>query len=145
MKIIILLLLTCLTASAQYRFNIYRYSIATNASIASNAVSTVGTSVDVGSGTEATIQIAFKQTNGTNAVPTDATNNLVSVWDTSLDGTRFTNRFSFTLKAQATTNEVWGTTNFTTEWPWLRLVNITNTTGAIVTNYSVTVGNKIGL
>lgn len=136
-----LIMLSCLTASAQFRYNLYTFSIATNASIASNAITTINSAVDVGSGTEATVQVAFKQ-----HLPIhSSTNDIVTVWQSSLDGTRFTNEFTFALKAQATTNEVWDRTNFAVKLPWLRLVNITNTTGAIVTNYSVKVGQKIGL
>lgn len=143
-KFSILILLACLTASAQYRFNLYTATIATNASIATNAVATYGQSFDVGAGTEATIQVAFKL-NSTNVSAT-ATNAWVTVWDTSMDGTRFTNRFTFSVYGNGTTNtEAWGTTNFTVEWPWLRFVNATNLVGETVTNPSVKVGNKIGL
>jgi len=142
--IIALLMFAALTAQAQYRFNIYRFTVATNASIATNAVATIGSSVDVGSGTEAIIQVAFKL--NTNGMPANATNGLVTVWDSSLDGSRFTNRFTSTVYGNNTTNnEAWATTNILTEVPWLRLVNITNTVGATVTNYSITVGNRIGL
>lgn len=145
MKTLISIILFCaFSASAQYRFNVYRYSIATNATIATNVVATIGTAVDVGSGSEAVIQVAFKQS--TNGFPANATNALVTVWDWSLDGTRFTNRFTFSVYGNNTTNiEAWATTNILTEMPWLRFVNATNLTGATVTNYSVTVGNRIGL
>jgi hypothetical protein len=90
------------------------------------------------------IQVAFKLS--TNGFPANATNGLVTVWDSSLDGTRFTNRFTFTVYGNNTTTvESWAHTNFAVEVPWLRFVNATNLVGATVTNYSVTVGNKIGL
>lgn len=131
--------------SAQYRFNQYQTTIATNASYSTNSVTTFNQSFDVGAGTEAWIQIAFKLNNGTNAIPSSATNDFVTVWDTSLDGSRFTNRFTFALKGNASTNEAWGLTNFPVSLPWLRLVNATNTVGATLTNISIRVANQVGL
>jgi hypothetical protein len=146
MKIIILLLLTCLTASAQYRFNLYTVSLATNAFVGTNSFSSSGTQAfDVGAGSTASIQLAFKM--ATNDYPHFATNEVVTVWETSMDGTRFANRFFFNLTstATATNAEVWGRTNFPVTYPWLKYVGVTNLNQARMTNYSIKVGNKIGL
>jgi hypothetical protein len=147
MKTLISIILLCaLSAQAQYRFNIYTAGVATNAYIGTNSYSTTyATSFDVGAGTEAIIQLSFKM--ATNDYPHFATNDVITTWQTSLDGTRFTNQFQFKLTstATATNTEVWGMTNFAVELPWLRLVSVSNLNQARLTNYSIRVGNKVGL
>jgi hypothetical protein len=144
MKTIIAIIITAaamLTASAQYRFTIYSASVATNASIASSNHSTINQSFDVASATNAIIQLHFKLANLTNATP--ATNSIVTVWDASLDGSRFTNQFTYTLFGNNTTNtETWDYTNSALTLPWLRLRYITNNTSGTLTNYGVKVGKR---
>ena len=141
MKIILALLLTALTASAQYRFTIYSATIATNAAITSSNSAVYNQAFDVGSSTAAVIQVAFKNTVLTNATP--ATNSIISVWEESLDGSRYTNQFTFTLYGNNTTNtESWAYTNSAVTLPWLRLVALTNNTSARITNITVKVGKR---
>ena len=141
----ILWLLLFNTASAQYRFNQYVVGVATNAFIGTNSYTNYNVAYDVGSGTEATIQVAFKM--ATNDYPQFATNDVITTWASSMDGVRFTNYFQFALKstATATNTEVWGLTNFVVELPWLKFVGITNLNQARLTNYSIRICNKVGL
>lgn len=146
-----LLLLTLMAfcvigANAQYRFNQYTASIATNSFVGTNSYSTTGSqSFDVGSGSTAWIQLSFKM--ATNDYPQFATNDIVTVWQSSLDGTRFTNQFLFKIQSTvtATNTEVWGMTNFAVTLPWLKFVGLTNLNQARLTNYSIRVANKVGL
>ena len=145
MKIILILMLIALNASAQYRFNQYTATVATNAYIATNSSTTYNVAYDVGAGSTACIQLAFKMS--TNDYPHFATNDVITTWQSSLDGTRFTNQFQFKLTstATATNTEVWGLTNFTVTYPWLKFVSISNLNQARLTNYSIKIGNKIGI
>jgi len=146
MKPIIILFLSMACASAQYRFNSYTAGVATNAYIGTNSYSTTySTAFDVGAGSTACIQLAFKM--ATNDYPHFATNDVITTWQSSMDGTRFTNQFQFTIKsnASATNTEVWGLTNFNVTYPWLKLMSVSNLNQARLPNYSVRVGNKIGI
>ena len=145
MKIISMLMLIALNASAQYRFNQYTATVATNAYIATNSYTDYNVAYDVGAGSTACIQLAFKM--ATNDYPHFATNDVITTWQSSLDGTRFTNQFQFKLTstATATNTEVWGLTNFTVTYPWLKFVSISNLNQARLTNYSIKIGNKIGI
>jgi len=147
MKTLISIIILCaLSASAQYRFNSYTAGVATNAYIGTNSYSTTySTAFDVGAGSTACIQLAFKM--ATNDYPHFATNDVITTWQSSMDGTRFTNQFQFTIKsnASATNTEVWGLTNFNVTYPWLKLMSVSNLNQARLTNYSVRVGNKIGI
>ena len=136
----ITLALLTFTASAQYRFVIYPATIATNAAIAPSNYATINQTFDVASAPSAILQLAFKLTALTNSTP--ATNSIVTVWEQSLDGTRFTNRFSFSIYANNSTNEVWDFTNSATSLPWLKLLWITNNTSATLTNHSVKIGKR---
>jgi hypothetical protein len=142
----ILLLCACLTAPAQSKWNNYTAGVATNAYVGTNSYSTTySTTFDVSAGSTASIQLAFKM--ATNDYPHFATNEVVTVWQSSMDGTRFTNQFTYALMstATATNTEVWGITNFAVTYPWLKFVGLTNLNSARLTNYSVRVGDKIGL
>ena len=145
MKIISILMLIALNASAQYRFNQYTVTVATNAYIATNSYTSYNVAYDVGAGSTACIQLAFKM--ATNDYPHFATNDVITTWQSSLDGTRFTNQFQFKLTstATATNTEVWGLTNFTVTYPWLKFVSISNLNQARLTNHSIKIGNKIGI
>ena len=145
MKPIIILFLSMACASAQYRFNQYTATVATNAYIATNSYTAYNVAYDVGAGSTACIQLAFKM--ATNDYPHFATNDVITTWQSSLDGTRFTNQFQFKLTstATATNTEVWGLTNFTVTYPWLKFVSISNLNQARLTNYSIKIGNKIGI
>jgi hypothetical protein len=119
--------------------------VATNAYIATNSYTDYNVAYDVGAGSTACIQLAFKM--ATNDYPHYATNDVITTWQSSLDGTRFTNQFQFKLTstATATNTEVWGLTNFTVTYPWLKFVSISNLNQARLTNYSIKIGNKIGI
>lgn len=147
MKTLISIIILCaLSAQAQYRFNIYTAGVATNANIGTNSYSTTySTAFDVGAGSTACIQLSFKM--ATNDYPHFATNDVITTWQSSLDGTRYTNQFQFKLTstATATNTEVWGLTNFTVTYPWLKFVSISNLNQARLTNYSIKVGNKVGI
>jgi hypothetical protein len=145
MKPIIILFLSMACASAQYRYTLYSSTVATNAYISTNSYTTYNTTFAVSAGSAVQIQLAFKM--ATNDYPHWATNDIITTWQSSMDGTRFTNQFQFKLTstATATNTEVWGLTNFTVTYPWLRFINITNFNQARLTNYSVTVGQKIGI
>jgi hypothetical protein len=138
-------MLIALNASAQYRFNQYTVTVATNAYIATNSYTSYNVAYDVGAGSTACIQLAFKM--ATNDYPHFATNDVITTWQSSLDGTRFTNQFQFKLTstATATNTEVWGLTNFTVTYPWLKFVSISNLNQARLTNHSIKIGNKIGI
>jgi hypothetical protein len=141
-----LFLLLCITSQAQYRFNNYTAGFATNAYVGTNTYSTTyATAFDVGAGSTACIQVAFKI--ATNDYPQYATNDVITTWQSSMDGSRYTNQFQFTLKASAaaTNTEIWAVTNFAVTYPWLKFVSITNLNQAKLTNISVRVGNKIGI
>jgi hypothetical protein len=145
MKPIIILFLSMACASAQYRYTLYSGTIATNAYIATNSYTTYNTTFAVSAGSSVQLQLVFKM--ATNDYPHYATNDIITTWQSSMDGTRFTNQFQFKLTstATATNTEVWGLTNFTVTYPWLRFVNITNLNQSRLTNHSVSVGQKIGI
>lgn len=145
-KLLALLLLFAVvnpSLNAQYRFPVYSATIATNASITASNYATLNQAFDVSGSSSATIQLVFKLTD-TNATP--ATNTVITTWQTSLDGSHYTNQFQYVVYGNNTTNtEAWGLTNFTVTLPWLKLVTISNTTSAVVTNHSVKVGRNIGI
>lgn len=146
MKTLISILLICaLSASAQYRYTLYSSSIATNDYIATNSYTTYNTAFAVSAGSSAQIQLAFKM--ATNDYPHFATNDIITTWQSSMDGSRYTNQFQFTLKstATATNTEVWGLTNFSVTYPWLKLISISNLNQSRLTNHSIKVGQKTGI
>ena len=72
--------------------------------------------------------------------------NNVATFDLSVDGSHWTNRFSFAVTADDT-NEVFGVmTNIDVrDWQWLRFVAMTNGNNGRMTNYGVYIGHKQGL
>jgi hypothetical protein len=145
MKPIIILFLSMACASAQYRYTLYSSTVATNAYIPTNSYTTYNTAFAVAAGSAVQIQLAFKI--ATNDYPHWATNDIITTWQSSMDGSRYTNQFQFTLKstATATNTEVWGLTNFAVTYPWLKLISISNMNQARLTNHSVKVGQKTGI
>jgi hypothetical protein len=140
--IILALALSLLSASAQYRYPVVTLTTASN-TVAANGSSTINSAADVGATTRADILFYFSLT--TNNVA-GLTNPVVAQFDTSIDGSKYTNAFSISLRANSN-NVVWMQTNvWVTNASWLRFVGITTNENALpVTNYVVKVGQKTGL
>lgn len=139
-----LMLFAACTASAQYRYNLY--TLATN-TIPATYSSNYAISAAVGTSTRADIQIAFTllSSNHPTAMSATCSNPVTATFDTSIDGSKFTNAFSFSLNAQSNA-PVWHATNImVTNAAWLRLLSVTNANYAVVTNFTVKVGVKAGL
>lgn len=119
--------------------------MATNDYIATNSYTTYNAAFAVAAGSSVQIQLAFKM--ATNDYPRFATNDIITTWQSSMDGSRYTNQFQFNLKstATATNTEVWGLTNFSVTYPWLKLISISNLNQARLTNHSIKVGQKTGI
>lgn len=140
-------LLTC-AASAQYRYQTYSVGIATNAFIGTNTFTNFNTFFAVAGGTKVDLQLAFKQTHeGTNAIPATDTNGIDTGWRFSLDGTRSTNSFVFTVYGNALTNvEAWNLMTTNSDYAYLEFVGLTNRNIlSRITNISVRIGQNIGL
>ena len=145
--IITILCALSLTASAQYRYQTYTLpSSSTNTTIQTNTLATYNSSAAVSSSTRADIRLAFKLTSATtNAMGTNAFQNVTCTFDKSVDGTYWTNSFTFSVRANSN-SVVWDQTNIDVSTAaWLRLVSITNGNAGKVTNVSVFVGAKTGL
>lgn len=144
--IAIILLIAC-TAQAQYRYSLYTAAgVTTNATISTNTLETFNASVDVGASSRADIQIVFRLTSvDTNAMSAACSNLVTATFDSGIDGTYWTNSFSFSVAGRS--NEVaLGFTNIdVSQMSWLRLLSVTNANQCVVTNYSVKIGRKIGL
>ena len=145
-----LLLILCLVAcnaSAQFRYARYQLpSSSTNTTITSNTVATYNSSADVAPTTRADIRLAFKLMSvDTNAMHAACTNWVTAVFDKSVDGTYFTNRFILAVRGNSNST-VWTQTNVgVTDAAFLRLVCVTNDNTARITNFSIFVGCKQGL
>lgn len=140
--------LSALSASAQYRYNLYTAAgTGTNSTIGTNAGVTFDTTMDVASSSKVSVQFVFKLTSSTtNALPAGCTNPVVLRFDYGIDGTYWTNRFSWTNYANSNNVVIGLLTNLdVTPWAWFRLVDGSNYNNGIVTNYSVKVGGKVGL
>lgn len=146
MKTIFVLLLSSLSCFAQYRYSTYTIPATTNTVIASNAMTTFNTACDVAGSTRAYIRLSYKLTSQTtNAMSATCSNAVTALFETSGDGTYYTNQFSLTVNAK-TNLVVWGYTNISiADAAWIRLVSITNANHAKVTNHQVFIGAKQGL
>lgn len=146
MKIIIALLLTALTCSAQYRYNVSRAgSTGTNSIIAATTQTTYNSGVDVGASTVADIQYRFRLLSGTET-------NIVRLWfDRSMDAGAGTNSPIY-FGTEYFTNWANGTNWVTNRWQTsvsnaaiLRFVAATNGNSVSVTNDTLYIGRKVGL
>lgn len=145
--IILILLLTACSAQAQYRYGVYTAAgTTTNATINTNTLETFNTSVDVGASSRADIQLVFRLTStDTNAMSATCSNLVTATFDSGIDGTYFTNQFTFSVAGQSNAVALGFTNIDVSQMAWLRLVSITNANLGIVTNYSLKIGRKIGL
>ncbi len=142
----VLFVLSVLSSSAQYRYNLYTaHSGGTNSYVPAFSNSTsIDLSMDVGQGNYAQILVYYSLiSTNTNAVPASCTNLVTTLWDASMDGSHFTNEWLFSVRS--TTNGNWGMTNIAVTYPYLRYRRMTNDNAAHLTNFMVRVGQKIGL
>jgi hypothetical protein len=149
MKTVFAFLILAATFTAQAQFRYARYALPstnTSTTIQTNTLATYNSAADVGTSSRADIMLRFKLTGvGTNAIVANSTNEVTARFDKSIDGTYYTNAFTFTVFAN-TNLTVWNITNISvTDAAYLRLVSITNGNAARVTNLSVTVGIKQGI
>ena len=141
MKYLLAFLLCAQCAVAQYRYPLVTLTTASN-TVAANTLTTINSAADVGATTRADILFYYSLT--TNDVA-GLTNPVTASFDTSIDGTKYTNAFSITLAANSNT-VVWMQTNvFVTNAAWLRFTTITNGNAKPLTNYVVRIGTKTGL
>jgi hypothetical protein len=139
-------LLLTLPCAAQWRFNRYTPSASTNAFIgAYSNQAAVNASMDVAAGNNVLIQFYFSLcSTNTGPILTTATNYVTTFWDVSFDGQRWTNEFAWGVRAK-TNGEAWDMTNIPVTYPWLRYKYMSNANPAAVTNFSIRVGQKVGL
>ena len=144
--IAIILLIAC-TAHAQYRYGIYTAAgVATNDIVNTNTLTVFNTTVDVGASSRADIQLVFRLTSyDTNAMSSTCSNLVTATFDSGIDGTYFTNQFTFSVAGRSNAVALGFTNIDVSQIAWLRLVSITNANLAVVTNYSLKIGRKIGL
>ena len=141
MKYIIAFILCAFSASAQYRYALVTLTTASN-TVAANTQTTINSAADVGASSRADILFYFSLT--TNNVA-GLTNPVTANFETSIDGSKYTNAFSITLAANSNNVVVMQTNVWVTNAAWLRFSTITNGNTKPLTNYVIKVGNKIGL
>jgi hypothetical protein len=147
MKTLLLLLLTASTCLAQYRY--YPTTVlssGTNGYLAANSSTNVSAAYGIGASTKLDMLLAFSLiSTNTNAMPVSCTNSVVTVWETSADGSYYTNRFTFSVDA-VTNLTRWNQTNIdVSQAAWIKFVGLTNNNAAHLTNYKVFIGYKTGL
>ena len=142
MKTPILLLLTTLSCFAQYRYNTSTlYTTSTNAVLLANTNVTPSAAFSVASGTTVDIQLAGTVT--TNA--TGGTNLITATFRKGMDGSHWDSSFTFSVRS-TTNTEAWGRTNISVASDaYLQLYTVTNGNSFSVTNFTVKVGQKVGL
>jgi hypothetical protein len=141
MKYILAFILCAFSASAQYRYALVTLTTASN-TVAANTQTTINSAADVGASSRADILFYFSLT--TNNVA-GLTNPVTANFETSIDGSKYTNAFSITLAANSNNVVVMQTNVWVTNAAWLRFSTITNGNTKPLTNYVIKVGNKIGL
>jgi hypothetical protein len=141
MKYILAFMLCACSASAQYRYALVTLTTASN-TVAANTQTTINSAADVGASSRADILFYFSLT--TNNVA-GLTNPVTANFETSIDGSKYTNAFSITLAANSNNVVVMQTNVWVTNAAWLRFSTITNGNTKPLTNYVIKVGNKIGL
>jgi hypothetical protein len=125
---------------AQFRYTLTEVgATGTNAVLSANSQSNYLSAVDVGNTTRIDLLAHFK------VLGTNTTSNVVFKLDFGVDGTRYTNEFTWTVAALGT-NEAWGITNLlVTNYAWARLNSVTNANPGKLTNYNFYIGKKNGL
>ncbi len=139
-------LLLTLPCAAQYRFNKFAVTMASNVFVgAYSNQAAVNQPFEVAAGSEVLLQFEFRLcSTNTGPILTTATNYVTTFWDQSFDGEHFTNEFAWGIRAK-TNGEAWAPTNFPITLPILRYKYMSNDNPAAVTNPVIRVGQKVGL
>lgn len=138
--ILLLILLPC--AHAQYRYNTSTLATtSTNSVLLANTNITYNAAFAVAAGNTVDVQIAGTVT--TNAA--GGTNLITGTFQKSMDGSRWSSFFSFSIRS-TTNSEAWDRTNVNVAADaFIRLTTVTNGNAFSITNFTVKVGQKVGL